>query len=169
MNVTIILDIYRLVNLEIRIWAKHNSSNHKKLWFTVLRWKRSEMDLKAEIIKAEFLALDQACRLILRASLSGTFFQTLPELVTQLKGHSLSPRSCPPTRSAPSERFGYWYNCGSNLAPKHPRKQETHPPRVKSKIVPSRFKRFWLYLCWGKQRGHAVIKETSDIIWVVCY
>ena len=43
----------------------------------------------------------------LRASLSGTFLQTLPDLVTPLKGHSLSPRSCPPTRSAPSERFGY--------------------------------------------------------------
>ena len=43
----------------------------------------------------------------LRASLSGTFLQTLPDLVTPLKGRSLSPRSCPPTRSAPSERFGY--------------------------------------------------------------
>ena len=43
----------------------------------------------------------------LRASLSGTFLQTLPDLVTPLKGHSLSPRSCPATRSAPSERFGY--------------------------------------------------------------
>ena len=43
----------------------------------------------------------------LRASLSGTFLQTLPDLVTPLKGHSLSPRSCPPTRSAPSERFRY--------------------------------------------------------------
>ena len=43
----------------------------------------------------------------LRASLSGTFLQTLPDLVRPLKGHSLSPRSCPPTRSAPSERFGY--------------------------------------------------------------
>ena len=43
----------------------------------------------------------------LRASLSGTFLQTLPDLVTPLKGQSLSPRSCPPTRSAPSERFGY--------------------------------------------------------------
>ena len=88
----------------------------------------------------------------LRASLSSTFLQTLPDLVTPLKGtlylraavhrrgqrppkgsgtnhtpsiafrhlppnsarfsyategHSLSPRSCPPTRSAPSERFGY--------------------------------------------------------------
>ena len=44
----------------------------------------------------------------LRASLSGTFLQTLPDLVTPLKGPSLSPRSCPPTRSAPSERFEYW-------------------------------------------------------------
>ena len=43
----------------------------------------------------------------LRASLSGTFLQTLPDFVTPLKGHSLSPRSCPATRSAPSERF--WY------------------------------------------------------------
>ena len=43
----------------------------------------------------------------LRALLSGTFLQTLPDLVTPLKGHSLSPRSCPPTRSAPSERSGY--------------------------------------------------------------
>ena len=43
----------------------------------------------------------------LRAPLSGTFLQTLPDLVTPLKGHSLSPRSCPTTRSAPSERFGY--------------------------------------------------------------
>ena len=52
----------------------------------------------------------------LQASLSGTFLHTpciafrhlppnLPDLVTPLKGHSLSPRSCPPTRSAPSERF----------------------------------------------------------------
>ena len=66
----------------------------------------------------------------LRASLSGTFLQTLPDLVTPLKGHSLSPRSYPPTRSAPSERFGYWKDCGSNLAPKHTRKNGTHPPRV---------------------------------------
>ena len=36
------------------------------------------------------------------------FLQTLPELVTPLKGHSLSPRSCSPTLSAPSGRFGYW-------------------------------------------------------------
>ena len=37
----------------------------------------------------------------LRAPLSGTFLQTLPDFVTPLKGHSLSPRSCPATRSAP--------------------------------------------------------------------
>ena len=43
----------------------------------------------------------------LRASLSGTFLQTLPDLVTPLKGQSLSLRSCPPTRSAPSKRLGY--------------------------------------------------------------
>ena len=43
----------------------------------------------------------------LQAPLSGTFLQTLPDLVTPLKGHSLSPRSCPPTWSAPSERFEY--------------------------------------------------------------
>ena len=43
----------------------------------------------------------------LRAPLSGTLLQTLPDLVTPLKGHSLSPRSCPATRSAPSRRFRY--------------------------------------------------------------
>ena len=62
-------------------------------------------------------------RLTLRASLSGTFLQTLPDLVTPLKGHSLSPLSCPLT---PSERFVE--DCGSNLAPKHARKHEIHPP-----------------------------------------
>ena len=43
----------------------------------------------------------------LRASLSGTFLQTLPDLVTPLKGPSLSPLSCPPMQSVPSERFEY--------------------------------------------------------------
>ena len=42
----------------------------------------------------------------LRAPLSGTFLQTPPDLVTPLKGHSLSPRSCPPTRSAPLKGLG---------------------------------------------------------------
>ena len=44
----------------------------------------------------------------LRAPLSGTFLQTLPDLVTPLKGALFISDSCPPTRSAPSERFGYW-------------------------------------------------------------
>ena len=35
-----------------------------------------------------------------------SLLQTLPELVTPLKGHSLSARICPPTLPAPSERFG---------------------------------------------------------------
>ena len=44
----------------------------------------------------------------LRASLSGTFLQTRPDLhVTPLNGHSLSQRICPSTLSATSERFGY--------------------------------------------------------------
>ena len=47
------------------------------------------------------------CKPTLRASLSGTLLRTLPELLTPLKGHSLSPCSCPPMWSAPSERFGY--------------------------------------------------------------
>ena len=47
------------------------------------------------------------CLSTIRPSLSGTFLQSLPDLITPLKGHSVSPRSCPPTRSAPSERFGY--------------------------------------------------------------
>ena len=40
---------------------------------------------------------------------------------------------CPPTWSAPSERLGYWWGCGSNIAPKHARKHETRPPRIKTK------------------------------------
>ena len=64
---------------------------------------------------------------------------------------SLSPHKvCPPTRSAPSERLGYWWGCGSNIAPKHARKHGTRPSRIKE-LVPSRFKRFWFYLCWRKQ------------------
>ena len=102
--------------------------------------------------------------LTLRAPLSGTFLQTLPDLVTPLKGHSLSSRSCPPTWSAAlSVRFGYWKDCGSNLASKHVRKHETHPPRAKKKRkkkkkkkeeeAPSGFKPFWFYFSWRKPHG----------------
>ena len=60
-------------------------------------------------IFADFLAFKRYDYIgpTLRAPLSGTFLQTLPDLVTPLKRHSLSPRSCPATRSAASERFGY--------------------------------------------------------------
>ena len=70
--------------------------------------------------------------------------------------YSLSPRSCLATRSAPSKRFHRRLrtfvpkgSCRSNLAPKHARKHETHPPRVKKekKKVSPRFKRLWFYLC----------------------
>ena len=56
-----------------------------------------------------FLVGEQRHRVTIspRTSISGTFVQTLPELVTSLKGHSFSPRSCPPTLSTPAERFGY--------------------------------------------------------------
>ena len=66
------------------------------------------------------------------APLSGTFLRTLPDLVTPLKGHSSSPCSCPVTQS---ERFGYWYDCRSNLAPKHARKHETQGKKKKSSIL----------------------------------
>ena len=46
-------------------------------------------------------------RACVRPSLSGTFLQTLPKLVTPLKGRSLSPHSHPLTLSAPSGRFQY--------------------------------------------------------------
>ena len=111
----------------------------------------------------------------LRASPSGTFLQTLP-----LKGHSLSPRSCPPTLLAPSSfvkscftsteitrtvRDGeprtatssFTQLSSSVIASKHARKHEAHPPWVKKneekKRVPSRFKRFWCYFSWRKQHG----------------
>ena len=57
-------------------------------------------------LKEEGEFLDSSA-FIPQASLSGSFPQTLPELVTPLNGHSLSPCSCPPTCSEPSERFGY--------------------------------------------------------------
>ena len=54
----------------------------------------------------------------LRASLSGTFLQILPELLTPLKGHSLSPRSCPATRQRPLKGLGT--NQTPNTGLRHP-------------------------------------------------
>ena len=45
----------------------------------------------------QFHVLPAMPALTLQALLSGTFLQTLPDLVMPLKGHSLSPRSCPQT------------------------------------------------------------------------
>ena len=43
---------------------------------------------------------------------------------------------------------------GGSLVPKHARKHEAHPPRVKKRRrVPSRLKRFWFYLSWRKEHG----------------
>ena len=78
----------------------------------------------------------------LQASLSGTCLQTLLELVTPLKGHSLSLRGCPPTLSAQRPPRG--------LGTNKPVKAGFH----------SRFKRFWFYLCWRKQRGRLFIKRN---------
>ena len=38
---------------------------------------------------------------------SGRVWRKVPKSDAWSVGHSLSPRSCPATRSAPSERFGY--------------------------------------------------------------
>ena len=52
---------------------------------------------------------------------------------------------------------------GSSLAPKHPRKYETRPPRVQKQQQSSVswFKRLWYYLCWS-------INDTPCFISVVC-
>ena len=43
------------------------------------------------------------------------------------------------------------YDCKSNLAPKHARKHEAHPPRVKKEFTLDS-NDFWFYLSWRKQR-----------------
>ena len=72
----------------------------------------------------------------LRASLSGTFLQTLPDLITPLKG-ALFISAQLSSDAVSALQKGLSTNkkcdCGSNLASKHPRKHETHLPRVKKK------------------------------------
>ena len=69
------------------------------------------------------------------ASVSGTkFLQTLPDLVTQLKGRYLAylraavHRRCqrPPKGLVTNKKY-----CGSNITSKHARKHEARLPRVK--------------------------------------
>ena len=83
-------------------------------------------------------------------SLSGTFLQTLTELVTPLKGHSLSLHSCPPMLSVHALRVVWvliklWKQ---HIASKHANEHEVHLPWVKKKRrVLSWSKWFWFYLC----------------------
>ena len=56
----------------------------------------------------------------LRASLSGTFLQTLLDLVTPLKGHSLSPRSCSPMKEGCRKPvLGVWHTPSHDLSVLH--------------------------------------------------
>ena len=75
-----------------------------KLWYC--QWVHSfytvvlyNEGLSAFVIPS-FLACVITSPPTLRASLSSTFLLTLPDLVTPLKRHSLSPRRCPATVSA---------------------------------------------------------------------
>ena len=93
------------------------SRAQRGLLLTHACWKSSSTN--ARLMASAFsLALDptfeihshktlDTAQLTLRAPHSGTFLQTLPDLVTSLKGHSLFPRSCLATRSALSESSGY--------------------------------------------------------------
>ena len=93
--------------------ATKTSAEAKTLLITIRNRQRALHLLEAMTYR-KYVALQHSLKVrpesdvtTLRSSLSGAFLQTLPDLVTPLKGHSLSARSCPATRSAPSERFGY--------------------------------------------------------------
>ena len=80
----------------------------KVLWEAEAAVKRGVLlNVDSEFDLQQTIGICDRHSLTLRASLSGTFLQTLPELVTPLKGHFPSLRSCPPKLSAVSERF--WY------------------------------------------------------------
>ena len=49
----------------------------------------------------------------------------------------LHAASCPLMQSAPSKRFGYWYDCRSNLAPKHAHKHKKSPISIQMILVSS--------------------------------
>ena len=79
----------------------------KQVWFVVYTCTHTHTRTHARASEASVVCCVHTHTHTLRASLSGTFLQTLPDLATPLKGYSLSPRSCPPTRSASAEKFGY--------------------------------------------------------------
>ena len=71
---------------------------------------------------------------ILRASLSGTFLQTLPELVTPLFKGVLVISVRVSTDAVNARRIsGSGADCGSNIASKHAHKHEARPPGVKER------------------------------------
>ena len=72
-----------------------------------------------------------------RASLSGTFLQTLPELVTSLKGRAL---------------FISARVMSTDVAHDHGARPAVVKKKKKKRRVPSGFKRFWFYLCWRIRR-----------------
>ena len=93
-----------------------------------------------------------------KASLSGTFFQTArcgyaTEGALYLRA-AVYRRGQHPPKGSGTNTTNNNYDCRSNLAPKHARKQRCiHPGLKKRKKSPSRFKRFWFHLSWCKQHG----------------
>ena len=67
----------------------------------------------------------------LQASLSRTFLQTLPELLSPLKGHSISTQLSSDTVSALQKVLVLIRNCESRIALKHVHKHEACLPRGK--------------------------------------
>ena len=97
---------------------------------------------------------------MLWASLSGSILQTWPELDMPLKGHSLSPHSCPLTLllSAPSEWFGYTDKTVEVTWHKH----KALPPWVKRKKSSILIQNILVVFVLA-QTIWAVIKEIPDI------
>ena len=77
--------------------------------------------------------------------------KTLPDLVMSLKRHSLSPRNVHWRGQRPTKGLGTNEAVEATYRP-NAREHETYPQHT-HKTTPSRFKRFWFYLCWRKQCG----------------
>ena len=99
------------------------------------------------------------------ASLSGTFLQTLPELVTPLKGHSFISTQL--STNAVSTLRKFWVLV--RLWKQHGAQACTWiwdasaPSKKTKKTLLSRFKQFWFYFCWHKQ--HSQLYKKLTLIW----
>ena len=82
----------------------------------------------------------------LRASLSGTFLQTARFRYATEGALFISAQL---SSDAVSDLRKVLVLNMTVEATKQARKHETHPPRVKKRVL-SRFKRLWFYLCWCK-------------------